>query len=186
MVVSTCQHEQTQKYGKDRKGNQRLRCTLCGQTFAQETVRPLGSMRIDLKDAATVLSLLLEGMSIRAAERITGMNRDTICDLKHPCRQHKTGNLSGQTSNTLVGQYPFKVRKRCAICSIAVRGTFPFTHLPSGWAAASLAGAIWPTLPRPMAASFAKRRFPTRCGTLRGGSCDLITQSARARCGAAG
>jgi len=81
MVVSTCQHEHTQKYGKDRRGNQRLRCTVCGQTFAQETVRPLGNMRIELKDAATALGLLLEGMSIRAVERITGLNRDTLCDL---------------------------------------------------------------------------------------------------------
>ena len=81
MVVSVCQHNQTQKYGKDRKGNQRLRCTLCGQTFAEEIVRPLGSMRIELKDAATALALLLEGMSIRATERITGLNRDTLCDL---------------------------------------------------------------------------------------------------------
>lgn len=81
MVVSICQHEQTQKYGKDRKGAQRLRCVACGQTFTQEAPRPLGNMRIELKDAATALGLLLEGMSIRAVERITGMNRDTICDL---------------------------------------------------------------------------------------------------------
>jgi hypothetical protein len=38
-------------------------------------------MRIDLADAANVLGLLLEGMSIRTCERRTGMNRDTICDL---------------------------------------------------------------------------------------------------------
>lgn len=38
-------------------------------------------MRIDLDEATTVLRMLLEGMSIRACERITGMKRDTICDL---------------------------------------------------------------------------------------------------------
>ena len=38
-------------------------------------------MRISLDDACKVLSLLLEGMSIRACERLTGTKRDTICDL---------------------------------------------------------------------------------------------------------
>ena len=81
MVVSNCQHDQKQKHGRDRHGVQRYKCILCGKTFAEEKPRPLGNMRIDLKHATTVLSLLLEGMSIRAVERITGMNRDTICDL---------------------------------------------------------------------------------------------------------
>lgn len=31
--------------------------------------------------SCTVLGMLLEGMSIRACERLTGVNRDTICDL---------------------------------------------------------------------------------------------------------
>jgi len=38
-------------------------------------------MRIDLDRAVLVLGMLLEGMSIRACERLTCMNRDTICDL---------------------------------------------------------------------------------------------------------
>jgi IS1 family transposase/transposase-like protein len=81
VVVSTCQHDKTQKYGKDRKGNTRRRCTVCGATFTETGVRPLGSMRIDLKDACRALAMLLEGMSIRAVERISGLNRDTLCDL---------------------------------------------------------------------------------------------------------
>ncbi|TWT95497.1 hypothetical protein [Neorhodopirellula pilleata] len=38
-------------------------------------------MKIDLDRAAMALSLMLEGMSIRATERLTGLARDTICDL---------------------------------------------------------------------------------------------------------
>jgi IS1 family transposase len=38
-------------------------------------------MRTDLTRGAGVLRMLLEGMSIRAAERITGMKRQRICDL---------------------------------------------------------------------------------------------------------
>lgn len=42
---------------------------------------PLGDMRIEMAHAVVVLKMLLEGISVRACERITGVNRDTICDL---------------------------------------------------------------------------------------------------------
>jgi IS1 family transposase len=38
-------------------------------------------MRVDLDEACKMLWMLLEGMSIRACERITGIKRDTICDM---------------------------------------------------------------------------------------------------------
>ena len=81
MIAPLCTHENRAAHGKDRKGNQRWRCRRCGVTFADNSARPLGNMRIDLDDAATVLGMLLEGMSIRACERVTGISRDTICDL---------------------------------------------------------------------------------------------------------
>jgi IS1 family transposase len=58
-----------------------MMCNACGKYFLAPTVRPIGDMRIELKDAATALGMLLEGMSIRAVERLTGLHRDTICDL---------------------------------------------------------------------------------------------------------
>ena len=81
MIQITCQHERKQKYGKDRKGNQRYKCCLCGQTFGEVTAKPIGDMRISMKEATTILGLLVEGMSVRAVERITGTCRKTICDL---------------------------------------------------------------------------------------------------------
>src|SRR2546423_10839267 len=81
MIVITCQHEHTKKHGKDRKGNQRFRCLDCGATFAKETAKPLGDMRISMRDATLALGMILEGMSIRACERLTGLHRDTIDDL---------------------------------------------------------------------------------------------------------
>jgi transposase-like protein/IS1 family transposase len=82
MISLACQHDNLKKHGKDRKGNQRWKCCKCGATVTKaHHERPLGDMRIDLAEAATVLKMLLEGMSIRACERITGMNRDTICAL---------------------------------------------------------------------------------------------------------
>ncbi len=81
MIVISCQHEHKVRCGKDRKGNQRFLCKDCGKYLLAETPKPLGNMRIDLDKAAFVLNLLLEGTSIRAAERLTGLHRDTIDDL---------------------------------------------------------------------------------------------------------
>ncbi len=68
-------------WGKDREGNPRRFCKACRKSFGIIPARPLGSMRISLDNATLVLSLLTEGSSIRSAERVTGMHRDTICRL---------------------------------------------------------------------------------------------------------
>jgi transposase-like protein len=81
MVVSICQHNSRKKHGRDRNGNQRFRCRICQKTFIERGTRPLGDMRIGLKQAANALALLLEGMSVRAAARLTGLKANTICDL---------------------------------------------------------------------------------------------------------
>jgi len=81
MILATCTHESTKKHGKDRKGNQRFRCRLCGDTWIQPVSKPLGDMRITMKEATTALGMLLEGMSVRAVARLTGHDPGTICDL---------------------------------------------------------------------------------------------------------
>jgi transposase-like protein/IS1 family transposase len=81
MIVISCTHENTKKHGKDRKGNQRRRCLDCGKTFSEETPKPLGDMRISMKQATMALGMILEGLSIRATARLMGMDPGTICDL---------------------------------------------------------------------------------------------------------
>src|SRR5919205_122694 len=78
-----CQHcdGQVKKFGKDRKGNPRVRCLACGKTQTLTQPKPLGSMYLAEDKALSCLSLLVEGMSIRAIERVTGVHRDTIIDL---------------------------------------------------------------------------------------------------------
>jgi IS1 family transposase/transposase-like protein len=76
-----CHHGQTIGWGKDRQGNARRRCKDCGKVVSIVPARPLGRMRISLDDATLALSLLSEGSSIRSAERVTGLHRDTICKL---------------------------------------------------------------------------------------------------------
>jgi transposase-like protein/IS1 family transposase len=78
MIAPACKHDQTKRFGHDRKGNQRYRCILCGKTWIEETPKTLGAMRLDKTKAVLCLRLLLEGNSIRSTERITGVHRDTI------------------------------------------------------------------------------------------------------------
>ncbi|WP_310820843.1 IS1 family transposase [Stratiformator vulcanicus] len=81
MKCSECGGERLAKHGKDRNGNQRYRCRDCKKTTVDTGVRPLGDMRIEMDKAVFALNLLLEGMSIRAVERMTNLHRDTICSL---------------------------------------------------------------------------------------------------------
>ena len=80
MLCPTCQAE-SRKFGKDRDGNQRFQCQACKKTFGERPTKLLGTMRLDIAKALQVLQLLLEGMSVRATMRVTGVNRNTIIDL---------------------------------------------------------------------------------------------------------
>jgi IS1 family transposase len=53
----------------------------CGKTWTIQQPKILGEMRVPVETAKQALSLLTQGMSIRAAERITKVHRDTICKL---------------------------------------------------------------------------------------------------------
>jgi len=81
MIAPQCTHESYKRSGKHPNGRQRYKCKSCGKRFIRDEDRPLGEMRTDVDRAAMALSLLLEGMSIRACERITQLHRDTICNL---------------------------------------------------------------------------------------------------------
>jgi transposase-like protein len=80
MIVISCQHPIRHKHGKNKCGNQRYKCADCGATFVDES-GPLGNMRLSMKDATLALNLMLEGMSIRSVQRITGLCRQTLADL---------------------------------------------------------------------------------------------------------
>src|SRR3954468_8014039 len=80
MIVISCQHENRHKHGKTKSGNQRFKCATCGQTFIEES-SPLGSLRIDMKQATMALALMLEGISFRIIQRLTGLHRQTLADL---------------------------------------------------------------------------------------------------------
>ncbi|MCA9030533.1 MAG: IS1 family transposase [Planctomycetaceae bacterium] len=64
------------KHGKTRDGQQRYRCRQCKLTISEP--KPLAGSQVDLKQASMALRMLLEGMSMRATSRLTGMDKNTI------------------------------------------------------------------------------------------------------------
>ncbi len=72
---------QAKKFGKDRNGLQRFRCSECKKTFLEPHKRPLGKMRLPLEKAVSVIHHLVEGNSIRSTERLTGVEKRTILSL---------------------------------------------------------------------------------------------------------
>ena len=68
VIVINCQHESSVKSGKDRKGNQRMKCNACGKYFLAPTVRPIGDMRISPKQAAQAATFC--GVSARAVASV--------------------------------------------------------------------------------------------------------------------
>jgi transposase-like protein len=98
MVCHNCKIE-AKKFGKDRKGNQRYRCAQCRKTFQEMKENLLGNMRISLDKAEMCLRLLLEGMSIRSIQRITGLHQETILDLMvlagDRCRELMNNRIKG-------------------------------------------------------------------------------------------
>lgn len=81
MSCPTC-HIECKRFGKHRNGLQRYRCRKCGKTFTEEHERPF---RVEdyLNDGRGLMAirLLLEGCSIRTAERLTDIRAASICDL---------------------------------------------------------------------------------------------------------
>lgn len=74
-----CCNGEAKKFGRFMNKNftvQRYRCQRCGKTFSDK--QPLDGLRIDFNQACQVVSLLCEGMGIRAAARIMGVHRDTV------------------------------------------------------------------------------------------------------------
>jgi IS1 family transposase len=69
------------KFGKQRNGLPRFRCAQCGKTYTEGRTGLFGSMTVSEEKALLAIQLLLEGTSVRSAERITQLHRDTILRL---------------------------------------------------------------------------------------------------------
>jgi transposase-like protein/IS1 family transposase len=82
MTCIKCQHGTANRFGTyGRLRIQRYRCNTCRATFTQPRHKPLGRHTIETAKAAQVITLLCEGMSVRAVSRVTGVHKRTILSL---------------------------------------------------------------------------------------------------------
>src|SRR5579872_1739523 len=90
MTCTRCQHQTCKRFGTYGKRRiQRWRCNSCKNTFS-ESAPKLGTHYTDPETAAKVLSLMLEGMSVRAISRVTGLHKATILSLMNTAAANAT------------------------------------------------------------------------------------------------
>jgi transposase-like protein/IS1 family transposase len=84
MTCIRCQHGTTKRFGTYGKRRiQRYRCKSCKATFAAPQTNSLPGHYTTPEKAAQILSMMLEGMSVRAISRLTGAHKGTILSLMH-------------------------------------------------------------------------------------------------------
>src|SRR5205809_716150 len=104
MTCGKCQSGKIKKFGVyGRKRIQRFRCTSCGATFSVPGPKPLGEHRLNVEKAVQVISFIMEGMSINATSRLTGVHKVTILSLLL---------TAGDKAQQLLDKYVRKVRPR--------------------------------------------------------------------------
>jgi len=96
MIVSACQHEHFKKNGTHKSGAIRYRCTLCGKSWTAFT-QAFDGMRIGIDLAVRIVSMLVEGVSVRATARLTHTDPHTVIDLCNMigqrCEQYMAANI---------------------------------------------------------------------------------------------
>lgn len=78
MICSNCKLECIKFGFLPKQHTQRYRCRRCGKLFADFLSRPLGVLRTPLDKAIRIVELSVEGVGIRAIERLTNTHRDTV------------------------------------------------------------------------------------------------------------
>ena len=76
MTCHNC-HTECSRFGFH-KGFQRYQCKQCKRTFSDIPEKPLDNLRLPLEKAVQITHLLVEGVGIRAIERLAGVHRDTV------------------------------------------------------------------------------------------------------------
>ena len=72
----------------------------CGATFAEpQQPKPLGPHTIDVNRAIQVFTLLTEGMSVRAIQRVTGVHKTTILSLLNTAGARCAALLDAKVQN---------------------------------------------------------------------------------------
>ncbi len=99
MTCIKCTHGTCRKFGYYGKRRiQRWRCQSCKATFSQPAPK-VGTHYTDPDTAAKVLALMLEGMSVRAISRFTGLHKHTILSLMLTAAEKARQVLNAKVQN---------------------------------------------------------------------------------------
>jgi len=102
MTCKKCHHETARKFGTYGKRHvQRYRCSDCSITFSEPTPK-LGTHYTDPETASKALAMMLEGMSVRAISRLTGLHKDTVLSLMLTASQNASQRLDSLIRNVRV------------------------------------------------------------------------------------
>jgi len=80
VTCKTC-NAACQRFGRNRNGSQRFRCPVCKKTYSEPRQKIMPTMYLSEEKALLALRLLLEGASLRATERVSGVDRTTLAKL---------------------------------------------------------------------------------------------------------
>jgi IS1 family transposase len=112
------------KCGFNAQGFQRFKCRQCGKTMSDIPARPLPDLRTAPGKVTQVVSLLAEGLGIRSAERLAGLNRRTVLAILKEAGEHCSRLLQNKVRDLAVDRFSkliitHLVGKRTAANSLA-------------------------------------------------------------------
>jgi IS1 family transposase/transposase-like protein len=103
---------------------QRFECLKCGTSFSDK--QPLDNLRVDFKQACTVLNMLSEGIGIRAVSRLTGLHQQTVLNVLA-----RAGSKAGRFLDTTVRNVqPESVQADEMFCFVGCKDRANLTHDP--------------------------------------------------------
>ncbi|HEY6767430.1 MAG TPA: IS1 family transposase [Candidatus Sulfotelmatobacter sp.] len=101
MTCLKCQHQTCKRFGYFGKRRiQRWRCHSCHATFADPTApKAIGTHYTDPVQVSQAITLMLEGMSVRAISRFTGLHKQTILSLMTTAAEKAKSLLDAKVQN---------------------------------------------------------------------------------------
>lgn len=104
-MTCQCCSGPTKRFGRFKNRNrivQRYRCCKCGVTFSEG--QPLDGVRVETAKAVQVVTLLAEGLGVRAISRITQLDQGTVLNVLETVGRHCAALLDTRVRNVKVEQ----------------------------------------------------------------------------------
>jgi transposase-like protein len=96
-------HGNIVKYGRTRKGTQRLKCTTCERVFVQNKGTVFYDLHHNPREVLECLAMLAERNSLAAIHRIKGIKEETTMDWLRKAADHVE-----EIESLLLANYPLK------------------------------------------------------------------------------